>query len=456
MCSCAVTSTRVIRFLAGWLPIALLALRGAEPPPWRAGAAIVDLTPEGPLWLAGYGGRTRPSEGVAQHIFAKALALEDSAGAPLVVVTLDLVLVPRPLRQAVEKAAAERHQLPPAAILLNASHTHSAPAQYTYSVPDPVYARKAEEYGRYVQTKVIEVIAAALAHREPARVNYSHARAGFGMNRRLLVGKQYQNSRNPDGPVDTDVPVLRVTKADGKVLAVLFGYACHNTVSDFYQINGDYAGFAQAYLQEAHPGAVAMFVQGAAGDQNPYPRHVSLDQAAQHGRTLSNAVETALAGPQRPLRGPLRTAYGAADLPYATVTRAELEHRAKSKRGVEKDEAVKVLRELDAGGSLPTSFPCPVQAVSFGPELTLIAIGGEPTVEYSLRLKRELATERRAVWVAGYSNEGFGYLGSRKVILEGGYEGATANLGRHHAPWAPEAEERVVSRIHELVRSVQP
>ena len=80
------------------------------------------------------------------------------------------------------------------------------------------------------------------------------------------------------------------------------------------------------------------------------------------------------------------------------------------------------LREKLARGERPAPLACPVQVVQFGGDLTLVAIAGEATVDYSLRLKRELAGGA-AVWVAGYSNDVFGYLGSRRVITEGGYEG---------------------------------
>ena len=71
------------------------------------------------------------------------------------------------------------------------------------------------------------------------------------------------------------------------------------------------------------------------------------------------------------------------------------------------------MKQLDAE-TLQDSYPCPVQVVQFGADLTLVAIGGEATVEYSLRLKRELKSGPAAVWVAGYSNDGFGYLGSKQ------------------------------------------
>ena len=43
---------------------------------------------------------------------------------------------------------------------------------------------------------------------------------------------------------------------------MLFGYACHNTTTGTMQFNGDYAGWAQEYLEAENPGAVA----GCGGD----------------------------------------------------------------------------------------------------------------------------------------------------------------------------------------------
>lgn len=452
---------KIIRFggiLLGSALLVIPAAVAAEKPEaiaWKAGAAAVDITPEGPVWMAGYGNRNKPSEGVAQRLYAKALAIEDTAGARMVFVTLDLIGVPRPVREAVERQSGERHGLRPESILLNASHTHSGPSPYGRGVGDAAFVAKADAYGRALEGKIVQVIGDALSHSEPAVMHYTRARAGFAMNRRLPVGTEIRNSPNPDGPVDHDVPVLRVTGRDGNLKAILFGYACHNTVTGFYTINGDYAGYAQAYLQEARPGVVALFMMGAGGDQNPYPRHVSLEQSAQHGRTLANAVEAALSVvTQRPVLGPLRSAYGYAELDFADTGRADLERRSRSRNTAERTRAEELLKKLDAGEPLPKSYPCPVQVVHFGTDLTLAAIGGETTVDYSLRLKRELGTGRAAVWVAGYSNDGFGYLGSRRVIIEGGYEGYSANLARHPGPWATTTEDRVIEKFYELSRSI--
>src|SRR5580765_8359776 len=96
-------------------------------PAWRAAAASVAVTPEQSAWMAGFGSRNRPSEGKAQDLFAKALALDDGGGHRLVVVTLDLIGMPRTLRKNLERRTQTAWRLPPEFLLLNASHTHSGP-----------------------------------------------------------------------------------------------------------------------------------------------------------------------------------------------------------------------------------------------------------------------------------------------------------------------------------------
>lgn len=420
---------------------------------WKAGAVSIDITPEGPVWLVGFGFRTKPSEGVAHPLYAKVLAIQDYAGTRMAFVTLDLLGIPVSMRNEIVKQVGEKHQLGNEAVLINGSHTHSGPSVEGRGVSDPVFQKKGEEYGKMLTAKIVQGITDALAKLEPAKLYYSHARAGFAMNRRLTVGSEVHNSPNPDGPVDHDVPVLRVVGADGSLKAIMFGYACHNTTANFQTVNGDYAGFAQSYLQENRPGVVALFMMGAAADQNPYPRHLSIEQAKQHGRTLANAVETALlVTRQRPVNGPLRSAYETVDIAYADITPADLQRRAHSSIPAEKARGEALLKQ-QAGKGVPQSYPCPVQVVRFGADITLIAIGGETTVEYSLRLKRELADSPAATWVAGYSNDYFGYLGSRQVILTGGYEGYSANSGRHPGPWATSTEDRVIGKAYDLIQA---
>jgi hypothetical protein len=445
--------------VVGAAMLLIASANSAEPPPgWKAGAASVAITPGEPTWMAGYASRNKPSEGKFQDLFAKALALEDATGARLVIVTLDLIGVPRALRDAVEKQVCQKHGLRPEGLLINASHTHSGPVVRSgksfYDLA-PEQQQRVDKYAAGLQEKLVSLVGKAIADLAPARLGYCHARAGFAMNRRLPTKNGYQNSPYPDGPVDHDVPVLRVERPDGKLRAVLFGYACHNTTLALYQFCGDYAGFAQQYLEQSHPGTTALFMIGCGADQNPYPRS-TLALAEQHGRTLATAVEAALLPQPRPVNGPLRMALAEVPLDFAAVpSRDELLQTQQKTNPYEKRHASLLLEELKTNGRLRTSYPYPVQVIRFGDDLVLVALAGEVVVDYSIRLKREAAGP--AVWVAGYSNDVFAYVPSARVLKEGGYEASGAVLySSLPSPFAPTIEERIIGTVHELNRTTPP
>jgi len=259
------------------------------------------------------------------------------------------------------------------------------------------------------------------------------------MNRRLPSDTGYRNSPNPEGRVDHDVPLLRVEDTEGAITAIVFGYACHNTTLGFYQMNGDYAGYAQHYIEEAHPGTVAMFMMGCGGDQNPYPRR-KLELAKQHGQTLATAVEAGLETPKRSINGSLRMA-----------------EQAQSTNKYDQKYAERLLKEMEAG-TLISSYPAPVQVVRFGDAVLLVALPGETVVDYSLRIKRENRQQDGPdVWVAGYSNDVFAYIPSLRILLEGGYEagGAMRYMTTVVQPgaFAPNVEDLLMSRINGLIES---
>lgn len=438
-------------------------LSAAEaPPPWRAGVATRVITPKSAMWMGGYAARTHPSTGTLQDLHAKALALADAQGGRFVIITIDAIGIPRSLRKAVERRLAESAQLRPDQFVIVASHTHSGPEFRAGRVPetDPNGVATARAYLEMLEETLPALAGEALAALAPAKVAHTRARAGFAMNRRLpQPNGDYTNAPNPDGPVDHDVPVLRVDGADGKLQAILFGYACHNTTltQANYQFCGDYSGYAQDYLQADHPGAVALFMTGCGGDQNPYPRSTHpLAQA--HGRTLATAVDAALGTRAKPLTGALRSAYAEIDLRYAEVpTRAEYEQRRTARDRLTAEHAGRMLARWDREGALPATYPYPIQVVRLGDGLQLIALGGEVVVDYSLRLKRELGGPG-AVWVAGYANDVLGYIPNERVLREGGYEGLQASrLGSlHPSPWAPGLEEQIIGKVRELARAVSP
>ena len=433
---------------------------------WKAGVAKTIITPEQSMWMSGFAARTRPSEGKVHDLCAKALALEDDRGTRMVIVTIDLLGISRSFRDCLEKKVNQRYKLPPESLLLNASHTHCGPAvrETRYSIYgdtifglSPEQINQSRQYVEDLQQKLLELVGKSIEDLAPARLSYSHARAGFAMNRRSRIEQGYRIQPNPDGSVDHDVPVLRIDSPDGKLRAVLFGYACHCTTLSFYKFCGDYAGFAQEYIEQAHPGTTAMFVAGCGGDQNPYPRGGprTLEYCMEHGRALANAVETALVPRARPVTGPIRAVLDSVTLQFAEPpSREQLQEQAKSENKYERRHAETLLKELKEAGKIRTTYPYLVQVIEFGDDLTMVAMAGEVVVDYSLRLKAELTG--RPVWVAGYCNDVFGYLPSLRILQEGGYEGGGAMLYTPlPGPFAPSVEKLVVDKVHELVKKVR-
>ncbi len=432
---------------------------GSAPPMWKAGVATAVITPEQSMWMAGYAARTKPSEGKVHDLYGKALSLQDTEGTRLVIVTTDLIGFPREFRDRLEKAVGERYKLPPASLLLNASHTHSGPelrdwrATQTWDLP-PEQVELGRQYAEVLLGKLIELVGRSLDGLAPAQLSYVHARAGFAMNRRAATGGDYTIAPNADGPVDQDVPVLVVKGSDGQIRTLVFGYACHNTTLSDYEFCGDYAGFAQQYVEETHPGTTALFVAGCGGDQNPTPRR-TMEWARQHGRALANAVEAALVASPRPIRGPLHVALDEVSLELAQPNLEELKQQAASTDKYAKRHAEGVLQELEKTGRVDTTYPYLVQVVRFGDDLTMIGLAGEVVVDYSLRLKKELTDS--PVWVAGYTNEVFGYVPSERILQEGGYEakGAILYYATMPTPFMPSVENRIVNKVHELVKQVR-
>ncbi|UCD53011.1 MAG: neutral/alkaline non-lysosomal ceramidase N-terminal domain-containing protein, partial [Phycisphaerales bacterium] len=223
--------------------------------PWQAGVATAVITPEEPMWMAGYAARTKPAEGKVHDLNAKALVLADAQGNRLAIVTLDLLGIDRAMRDWIEERLEQRYNIAPRNLLINASHTHSGPVirESAYSIYGhsfynltPEQLEQSNAYSDRLQQQIVELVGDALERLAPARLGYTHARAGFAMNRRRPTARGVINSPHPDGPVDHAVPVLRVESPEGQLRAILFGYACHSTTLSFYQYCGDYPGFAQA------------------------------------------------------------------------------------------------------------------------------------------------------------------------------------------------------------------
>jgi len=432
----------------------LFAPPGAEAAetPWRVGLASVCVTPEGPIRMAGYASRTQPSESVLAELYAKAMAFEDAEGQRAVLITADLIGFRASLAELICVGIAEKTGLKRRQILLCPSHTHAGPVlgfreANRYGLPED-QLHVVEQYTKNVVTALGDLAAAAVADLKPAGLSWGVGVADFVMNRREFTERGVRLGVNPSGYVDRSVPVLRVDSPEGKLRAVVFGCACHNTTctGKNLQICGDYAGFAQEAIQKEHPGTQAMFIIGCGGDANPYPRGTP-ELAQVHGQSLGAEVCRVLETELRAVRGPLRAELDWADLPLAPVPpREQLEQMAQDGPSWMKLNAKQMLEALDAGKPLPAEYRAPVAAWQFGDDLTLVGLPGETVGGYVPLVQDTLG--HRKLWVAGYANDCFGYLPTAKVLAEGGYE--TRGLISDVGFFCPKAQDVVITTVRRL------
>lgn len=428
---------------------------------WKVGVAKAVITPEKAVWLAGYGGKREP-KGKLHDLWVKVLALEDPKGRRAVLVTTDHMGIPKVIYESLVKKLHDRFSLERAQVMLTFSHNHCAPRLREdltdYYPIDAEQERLVVEYSDTFETIAVDAVAGALSALSPATLSVGEGVCAFAVNRRenreADVPQLLASGTPLKGPVDHAVPVLAVHRK-GRLVAILFGYACHPTTLSFRKWCGDYPGFAQLALEQSHSGATAMFINTCGGDQNPLPRR-RVELCEQYGRMLADAVEKTLRGPLKPVPSGLRTAFAFVDLPYQkVVTRAELAAATRSRNAIHARWAKRLLGKLDAGETFAASYPYPVQAWRLGGELLLIGMGGEAVVDYSLRFKREYGP---TTWVCGYANDLVAYIPSRRVWEEGGYEGGP-HLDEYGHPalrWAADVERRIVNAVSRLVRQVGP
>ena len=418
------------------------------------GVSRINITPEGPIRLAGYGIRKKTeSEGVIQPLSAKALAFGNDAQRPSILITVDLLGIPGHITTKLAQQLSEKIGIDPAQLVICASHTHGGPElgntlnilQYrdnTFS--DSLLAVdhlvRIAQYTSQLSQKLEQVALAAMDDRKPAIVSWGQGQAGFAKNRRAQ-----------GGPVDSALPLLRVTDPDGKLRAVLVNYACHGTTlgGDVNQVHGDWMGEAQKIIEANHPGAIAMIAIGCGADANPNPRG-TMEHVRLHGKEISNNVEKLLASPLQRLTLPPEGRMKWVKLPFAHVPDvAELIKQTEDK-SVKGYYARLALDRVARGQPIPVDLSYPVQTWTFGNEIAMINLAGEVVVDYSVRLKNELGAEK--LWLNAYANDAPCYIASRRVIREGGYEAESSMYYYDKpSPFAEEVEDIIIEAVHDLL-----
>lgn len=386
---------------------------------WKAGAARAVITPQEPMWMAGYANRDHAAEGKLQDLWAKALVLEDADGKRCVLITLDLCGIPKDMSDYIRGQLKLKYKLDKAQVIINSSHTHSGPVvsnsvQNAYDL-DEEQKQKVKAYTDNVSKQIIQLAGDAMKSLEPAEVFTENGFARVQVNRRNNNENFLLLQPELNGPNDYAVPVIKVVNKSGDIIAIAFGYACHNTVLNGYQWSGDYAGYAQSELEKMYPGSVALFFQGAGADQNPLPRR-TVSLARQYGKEIAYAVEAVLSASMRQQPSRLSFAYSEVQLPLnPPPSKEELELMAKdTSAAYKRRSAARLLQQINKGVVPIKSYPYPVQVWKIG-EQPLFALGGEVVIHYAIEIKSIFGS---GAFVLGYSNDVMGYIPTAQILRE--------------------------------------
>jgi Neutral/alkaline non-lysosomal ceramidase, N-terminal len=418
---------------------------------WKAGVARAVITPDEPVWMAGYGSRDHPSEGTLVDLWVKVLAIEDAKGKKALLVTADILGFPKKMSDNIRNQIAVKYGLTRSQIVLSSSHTHTGPvlmdALFDIYPLDKKQIKVIRKYTVLLEKKIVDLAGEAIHSLKPAQLFSENGVTRFQVNRRNNKEATLCKQIELRGPNDYAVPVLKVTDTEGKLIAVTFGYACHATVLSFYQFSGDYPGFAQIEIEKLYPGVCAMFFQGAGADQNPLPRR-TVPLAQQYGRELAAAVDRVLKEEMKELEPELKTAYSEVNLTFDTApTKEELIKFEKEFTGYQQRWATSQLEILKNNGSLRTSYPYPVQIWKLG-EQSIMVLGGELVIQYAIELKKLFGPD---VFVMAYANDDMAYIPSETILEEGGYEGESSQMVYGMpAKWTSDIQNKILQEFEKL------
>lgn len=444
--------------LAGLIFSANYSFATDTPASWMAGFAKIDVTPNEPIRMAGYGNRDRPSESIDTPLFVRAMALRNESQPIHLIFSVDTIGLPGEMTSALAEQIEKKHGLPRSQIVFCSTHTHCGPDLASELSNIFAKALNSEEvtvglrYRDLLSKAILEGADKAIEELAPAKLAFAQGSVGFAANRRVLKEGRWSNfGVQTDGPVDHTVPVLRITDEKGSPRGTVFNYACHCTTlgGDHFGINSEWAGYAANQIEATHKGSVALCTIGCGADANPLPRG-KMEHVQQHGLSIATEVLRLLASPMTAIDQSVSATFGYAGLSFDLPTAEELVKLAEHASPQVRRKAVHLQSILKEHGRLPATYPVPVQSWKFGDQLTMVFLGGEVVVDYAIRLKKELNSP--SLWVTAYANDVMGYVCSERMRREGGYEFDTSSVYYNlPGPWAAGTEELFIKRIKEVI-----
>ena len=421
----------------------------------RAGAAETIVTPGKGVLLIG---PMKAAEGVHDDLFARILVLDDG-DIRLVIATLDYLGFDFAYTNMLLKAIAEGADVPVTNVMLNCSHTHSAPLSAPWG---PWLKEKNLPFHHFLPERLVKITRRAVSTLRPAIARHHREPVQIGFNRRLLHNGRITMEPNPHGAVLPWVDVLVLEESGGEEIAMLFSHAAHPVIvhDTSTLVSADYPGFAVEQVRRKSSGkAICLFAQGCGGNINAFPWRGGIDAAKAAGRDLGRAALRASGFKDaQKAGGALKTESLHLDLPLqAPPPVKELRAMiAKEKHPGSRTRREELLAIAESGEKPTASFP--IRAFAMGQDLCMLGMPNEPFAEYHLFANK--ASAFRHTFAFGYTNGMEYYVGTKKdyeLGKNGGYETSpfgAALMFKNRLPLALEAESMIQQGIKTVLRKL--
>jgi len=380
-----------------------------------AGAAKVDITPPAGAAMCGFAARIKPAIGSHDPLSVRALAVNGTA-----IVVADVI----GLHGDMSARVRARCILEQDNVIIAALHTHAGPVSMFERLSPAADAAYLER----LETSCVQAINEAVAVQRPATIS-----VGMGADPGVA-----QNRRHKNGPVDRALPIARIRDKSGQMIAVMVAYACHPVVlgADNRLWSADYPHFVRTELERAYPGAMALFVTGAAGDaNNGHSAHASISLSADPERSFPRAQEigaliarNALLAPEIQVEGSFGAVNCMSTLRFrkretqpSAILAARWRNEKHAASLVQKtilDHWIKWAQTIAPIAAMP--LEARVAMLNWG-GMRIVGLPGEIFAETALSIRAGIGVAM-PVFIAGYAEDNPGYIPAASAFSSGGYE----------------------------------
>ena len=247
-----------------------------------AGVAKVNITPKEKIPIGWHSGENIPYEGIHDEVFSRVIVFSYDKN-KAAIISVDLSGFSHSSWEELTKRIEKETGIAREYIMLCATHTHSGPthnlASYGMNTTPEVTA-----YTENLKDNIIQSVKDAVSNLGPVSIGAGKGECKMNMNRRarLAIGGLWLG-KNPDGPCDHEVHILRMDDMNGNIKSIFVNWPCHGTVMgpENNYLTGDWLSATALFVEKEYGNKIIVPVTaGASGDIDPV--------IGPHGTTFSD------------------------------------------------------------------------------------------------------------------------------------------------------------------------